>query len=124
MPSLPEKLVLVAAGGAAGSVARYLAAVWWGAGPLTTFVVNITGSFLIGLLVASTPSTDVRLRLLLATGFLGGYTTFSAWQLEALFSAQAREWTSTLAILFGSLAAGFAAVAAGYWLGNRFVTPN
>ncbi|MDZ4798316.1 MAG: CrcB family protein [Bryobacteraceae bacterium] len=113
--------MLVALGGATGSVARYLAAVWFGAGPLTTFVVNVTGSFLIGLLVALTPASDIRVRLLLATGVLGGYTTFSAWQMEAL---TARDWPVTAAILFGSLAAGFIAVAAGYWLGTRIVTPS
>lgn len=115
---LGERLILVALGGATGSVLRYLAAVWFGAGPLTTFVVNITGSFLIGLLVAVTPASDIRLRLLLATGFLGGYTTFSAWQLEAM---TAKDWPTTAAILFGSLAAGFAAVLTGHAIGTRLL---
>ncbi len=117
-----ERLLLVAAGGAVGSVARYLAAVKFGAGPLTTFWVNITGAFLIGLLIGATPSSEIRLRLLLATGFLGGYTNFSAWQLEALFAAQSRDYTAAGAILFGRLAAGLIAVALGHWLGAQLST--
>jgi CrcB protein len=117
--SLAERLLLVAVGGAIGSLCRYLAAVLLGAGALTTFGVNISGSFLIGLVVSVTEPSDLRLRLLLATGFLGGYTTFSAWQLEGLFAAQAKQWGITAAVLFGSLTAGFAAVSAGFWTGLK-----
>lgn len=114
-----ESFAIVAAGGAAGSTLRYWAALSFGANALTTFWVNIIGSFLIGLLLSSAGGSDPRLRLLLATGFLGGFTTFSAWQFEALTSARANQWTTTAAILFGSLSAGFAAVMAGATLGSR-----
>src|SRR4051794_26899609 len=114
-----ERFLLVAAGGATGSVVRYWAATQFGARASTTFWVNITGSFLIGLVASLTDAADVRLRLLLATGFLGGYTTFSAWQLEALYSAKTGNGAESGAILFGSLAAGFVAVYAGSFLGTR-----
>lgn len=111
--------MLVAIGGAAGSVLRYWASVQFGARPLTTFAVNITGALLIGALLAVTSTVDARWRLLLGTGFLGGFTTFSAWQAEALVAARATEYGHALAILFGSLLAGFAAVLAGYVFTSR-----
>jgi CrcB protein len=119
-----QRIAMVGAGGAVGSVCRYLAAVFFGAGPVTTFWVNVIGSLLIGVIAGATPPSDLRIRLFLATGVLGGFTTFSAWQLEALMATQAREWTSTAAILFGSLAAGFVAVATGYWIGSRVFSPS
>lgn len=83
-------LLLVAFGGAAGSVARHLvallAAAQLGAGfPWGTLAVNIIGSALIGIAAGLGLQGDAR--LLLVTGFLGGFTTFSAFSLEtgALF---------------------------------------
>lgn len=83
---------MVALGGAAGSMARYwigtvLAARLGAAFPYGTFFVNVTGSFVIGyVLTAGTErfSLHPSVRLLLATGFLGGYTTFSAFEYETL----------------------------------------
>ncbi len=69
-------------GGAAGSLLRYSAGLLL---PSGTFFVNMTGSFLIGLCATLLPAGSPW-RLLLITGFLGGYTTFSAFQWE-LFSA-------------------------------------
>lgn len=112
-----ERFGLVALGGAAGSMLRYWAAVQFGARAWTTFGVNMSGAFLIGLLAAA--GVDQRGRLLLASGFLGGYTTFSTWQLEALLSARVGEWGPMGANLLGSVAAGFVAVTAGYWCGMR-----
>lgn len=89
-----RELLLVGLGGGVGSAARYAMTGWvqrtagadwpW---PLGTFVVNASGSLLIGLLgglalTRSVPSEG--LRLLLVTGVLGGYTTFSAFSLENL----------------------------------------
>ena len=109
---------LVALGGAAGSVLRLLAAVLFGPRPATTFAVNVLGSFLLGALAAM--SADVRTRLLFGTGLLGGFTTFSTWQLEALAAFRSdgggRE---ALWILLGSTAAGLTACYAGYSLGQK-----
>ena len=116
LPALPY--LLVAFGGAIGSVLRYSASVFFGARPLTTFAVNISGAFLIGLLAATT--VDAKTRLAFGTGLLGGFTTFSAWQLEAVSAARAEAAPfQALAILFGSLGIGFAACWTGYAIGQR-----
>ena len=112
-----ERYGFVALGSAAGGLLRYAAALHFGARASTTFVVNITGSFLIGVLAASV--ADPRWRLLLGAGFLGGYTTFSTWQLEALLSTHAEDGRGAAVNLFGSVAAGFAAVVLGYAAGLR-----
>ena len=116
LPAIPY--LLVAAGGAIGSILRYSASVLFGARPLTTFAVNISGAFLIGLLASTT--LDAKTRIALGTGVLGGFTTFSAWQLEAVSAARAGGGPMpAFMILFGSLGAGFVACWAGYALGQR-----
>ncbi len=77
-------------GGGIGAVSRYLLAGWigqqWGRSfPLGTFVINITGSFLIGFLMtlmAERLIENPQWRLFLVVGGLGGYTTFSSFQYE------------------------------------------
>jgi CrcB protein len=86
----------VAVGGAAGSVARYGVATIVQRHartgfPTATFVVNVAGSFALGLLLAMlTAATPVAVgaRLLLATGFCGGFTTFSAFAYETVVLAR------------------------------------
>jgi len=81
---------VVFAGGGIGSVVRFLLASWigqkWGRTfPLGTFVINVTGSFLIGFLMTLMAERFVenpQWRLLLVVGGLGGYTTFSTFQYE------------------------------------------
>ena len=85
-------LLIVAIGGAFGSVARYSVTTiskgsFGGSFPWGTFIVNLTGSFAIGLLAASLLSklgNNETLKLLLITGFLGGFTTFSAFSLDTV----------------------------------------
>jgi len=88
-----REILLVGCGGFAGSVVRFLTgllatAVAPGARfPWGTFAVNLAGCFLIGLLAGRLDRpgvVDGSLRLLLVTGFLGGFTTFSAFGLETL----------------------------------------
>jgi CrcB protein len=98
---------------------RYWAAMYAGATWRTTMVVNVSGAFLIGLLVAAPLGADTRARLLIASGFLGGYTTFSTWQLEALLSVRQGDTLSAVTNLAASALAGFIAVAIGYQLGAR-----
>jgi CrcB protein len=82
--------IVVFAGGGIGSVARFVLATWigqrWGRSfPLGTFVINVTGSFLIGFLMTLMAERFVenpQWRLLLVVGGLGGYTTFSTFQYE------------------------------------------
>ena len=98
---------------------RYWAAMQFGARALTTFSVNILGSFLIGLLTAAPLGSDPKFRLLLGSGFLGGFTTFSTWQLEAVLSSHIADWRGVAANLLGSVVAGFLAAALGYIVGTR-----
>jgi CrcB protein len=98
---------------------RYWAAMQFGARAFTTFSVNIIGSFLIGLLAAAPIGGDPKVRLLFGSGFLGGFTTFSTWQLEAVLSSHAADWRGVAVNLFGSVIAGFAAATLGYVAGMR-----
>ncbi len=106
--------LLVFVRGGLGALLRYLAALLVG-GPLATIAVNVLGSFAIGLLAAAIPSGEGNLRLFLLTGLLGGFTTFSAFSLDALNFAQRGEigWAATyvLASVILSLAAAAIGVA-------------
>jgi CrcB protein len=84
-------VLLVAVGGGLGAAARYLAGLWivarLGAGfPWGTFFVNVTGSFLIGIILVLVEGGELPpgARLFLAVGVLGGYTTFSSFSYETL----------------------------------------
>lgn len=86
-------LLLVALGGAVGSSLRYLISLWFLTttcqdSPWATLVVNVTGSFIIGVLagiyIYDNPPQSPALRMLVATGFCGGFTTFSTFSLEGL----------------------------------------
>lgn len=83
------QVLLVALGGAVGSVARYgvgfAAARWLGLGfPWGTLTVNIVGGLAMGVLAARVGPEQENLRLLLGVGILGGFTTFSAFSLETV----------------------------------------
>jgi CrcB protein len=83
------QVVLVALGGAVGSVARYgvgvAAARWLGlACPWGTLGVNVIGGLAMGLLAARVTPDNENVRLLIGTGLLGGFTTFSAFSLETV----------------------------------------
>ena len=78
---------LVAAGGAAGALARWSVGTGaaTGAFPVRTLLLNLTGAFLLGVLVARVPVRNARdeaVRLLLGTGVLGGFTPFSTYAVE------------------------------------------
>ncbi len=85
-----KKFLVVGAGGFLGAMARYgvsfLVAKYWAQEfPLGTFLINITGSFILGLfstLTLERLSLDPAWRLLVATGFVGAYTTFSTFEYE------------------------------------------
>jgi fluoride exporter len=117
----------VALFGAAGTLCRYLlsAAVqrlFGGRFPSGTLAVNIIGSLAIGAVMAfyASRGADSRVRLMLAGGFLGGFTTYSAFAWETLVLFQQR--TPGMAVIYMILTIGvcLAACAAGYGLGRAF----
>ena len=114
-------LIMVAIGGAAGSVLRYLTSVlalaWLGpAFPWGTLAVNAIGSFIIGALAGA--DVEGGARLLLVTGFLGGFTTFSAFSLEATMLWDRAPGLS-IAYVAASIILGSALCLAGFWLFRR-----
>ncbi len=103
----------VACGASFGALARWLAGIWlnpvWIGFPLGTLFVNCLGGLLIGMAMAWFARTpDELLRLLLVTGFLGGFTTFSAFSMESLHLLERGQWTlatvHTLLHVLGALA--------------------
>lgn len=121
-------LLLVAAGGALGAGARHLVSglflrQFGSAWPWGTLFINVTGSLLLGLLVGVLAfrggEGQAQLRLLLGTGVLGGFTTFSAYSLETVQLIERGRVGSALVYAFGSVALGVAGVFAGLWLARR-----
>jgi len=123
----------VAFGGAIGSMARYgvsLAAMQGYLGnpnaafPLGTFLVNVLGSFLMGLLwgwqSAQPLAWSPVQRGAVFSGLLGGFTTFSAFSLEGLQLFRAGQHSMALFYLGGSVLVGTAAAGFGFWLGQRW----
>jgi fluoride exporter len=115
------KYLMVAMGGAVGSMLRF----WVGGNvadrlgtrfPYGTFAVNCTGSFLIGLvitLIAQRASVNPNWRYLIGVGFIGGYTTFSAFEYETFQSMQDGKMLIASLNVIASVAIGLICV----WLG-------
>ena len=119
-------LVEIAIGGAAGAVARYLVDGWvsertGGSFPLGTLLVNLSGTFLVGLLATLVIERAVLpsfIRPTLMIGFLGAYTTFSTWMLESWRLTEQGAWLGAAANLGGSVVLGILALGAGIALGR------
>jgi fluoride exporter len=84
--------------------------------PYGTFVVNLTGGFVLGALVGLSVAGDAL--LVLGTGLLGGYTTFSTWMVEAQRLGEDGDFARMLLYLLGSMAAGLAATGLGWLAGG------
>lgn len=118
------QILLVALGGALGSVCRYLVGLGamrllGPAFPWGTLTVNVAGSFAIGLLaelIVARFGASVELRLLLITGFLGGFTTFSAFALDAVTLFERGASLAATSYLLVSIVASIAAAIAGIGL--------
>lgn len=104
-------LPLIALGGAVGSILRYLMVSAIGA-PLGTAAVNVLGSFIIGVLFVVLGSRD-SWQVLLMTGLMGGFTTFSAFSLDTLKLVEAGQPLQAAAYVLGSVALSLIAVALG-----------
>jgi CrcB protein len=120
------RYLCVLAGGAAGSLLRYVAGVaimtrWSGRFPIATFLINVTGSFAIGVLATLlADATNPLLRPLIITGVLGGYTTFSSFEWETFAAARGGAvgiaWLYVLgSVVLGYLACWLGVVVAGLW---------
>ena len=117
-------LAAVGVGGAIGSMARYLIAGWvqspaWNGFPYGIFIVNVSGGFVMGLLVEGmalkfnvTPVT----RAFLTTGIMGGYTTFSTFSLEAALLIERHAYGQASVYIAGSALLSIIALFAGLWL--------
>jgi CrcB protein len=121
------KYILIAAGGGTGALARYLVGTaimerFGGRFPLGTVLINISGSFLIGLLMTLFTGSlrfDPNLRLFLVVGVLGGYTTFSSFEWETFTSVREGGYWIAFLNVVGSVALGFVAVWIGAMLAPR-----
>lgn len=125
-----KTILLIGTGGFVGSVSRYLltkfvAIKWPMAFPLGTFAVNTLGCFLIGIIMGLSfqYTISTQTRLLLATGFCGGFTTFSTYSLEIFDLYQRGEAGVSLLYLFGSIILGLLSIWLGMWI-VRIITPN
>lgn len=113
--------LLIGSGGFIGAVTRYILAAWIGQGwgrsfPLGTFVINVSGSFLIGLLMTLLTEKfmgNPQWRLLLVVGFLGAYTTFSTFEYETGKLLKDSELLLAALNVVLSVFAGFAALKMG-----------
>ena len=116
-----SKYLVVMLGGALGAVLRFIVAtfvtrLYPATFPLGTFVINITGSFLIGLLMTlflNRPGLHMNWRLFLVTGILGGYTTFSSFEWESLIGLRNGAEVVSFLYIGSSVVLGLA----GAWLG-------
>ena len=133
MPGALNTMVLIAIGGAAGAIARYAVT-----GPILgklvrdaahprfpwgVLAVNLTGCLLIGIVAAALidrPADD-RLRVLLITGFLGSFTTFSAFGLDTYELIKADAAHLALANIAASVVLGTALAALGWWITQRVI---
>jgi fluoride exporter len=117
-----DKYLVVLAGAGLGGLARYVAGTWiqakyGGRFPVGTFVINITGAFLIGVLMTLLTQRfhpHPNWRLFLVVGILGGYTTFSSFEYETYQAVRDGERWLGLLYVAGSVMLGYL----GVWLGS------
>ena len=116
--------LIIGVGGFLGAVARYAIGVWigqkWGRiFPLGTLVINISGSFFIGLIMSLATErfmVNPQWRLFLAVGFLGAYTTFSTFEYETGGLLKDSEWMLAAVNVICSVIAGFIALKIGEYI--------
>jgi fluoride exporter len=117
-----DRYLVVLAGAGLGGLARYAAGTWimakyGGRFPLGTFIINVTGSFFIGVLMtlfAERLQPHPNWRLFLVVGILGGYTTFSSFEYETYEAIRGGERWMGMLYVTGSVVLGYL----GVWLGS------
>jgi CrcB protein len=123
-----ETLFLIGIGGFIGANARYLVSTWAAAQfgqtfPLGTLIINVTGSCLLGVFIGwmgNHITLDPRLRLLVAVGFFGAFTTFSTFANESVALMRAGDWVGTLVNVLGTNVLCLGGALLGLVLGSRF----
>jgi CrcB protein len=122
-----EKILLISLGAVVGANARYWTAEFFKkqfdtSFPLGTFVINMLGSFTLGLIMSLSTERlpiDPKLKLMLTVGFLGAYTTFSTYSYESFSLLLSGQITRGILNLLGSSVLGGAAAGLGVWLATR-----
>ncbi|HSK72948.1 MAG TPA: fluoride efflux transporter CrcB [Pyrinomonadaceae bacterium] len=122
------RILSIAVGGAFGAVARHLLnisplASIFQTFPFPTLFINVSGSFLIGfflILFTDKIAVSDNLRLMILIGFLGGFTTFSTFEIEIFGLVRERNFITAFSYLFLSVFLGFVGVLGGVWLAKRF----
>ncbi|OGO57703.1 MAG: hypothetical protein A2Z32_06565 [Chloroflexi bacterium RBG_16_69_14] len=120
----------ISVGGALGANARYLVAAWattqWGAQfPVATLLINVSGSFVIGLyltLATERFTGHPAVRLLVATGFLGAYTTFSTFSVEALRLIETGDAAAAISYMVASVVMCILAAAIGMFVAHTLLS--
>lgn len=123
-------LLYATVGGAIGTAARHLVNIgfgrWLGLGfPWATLFVNVAGSLLMGALLEALVvklNGSVELRTFLATGILGGFTTFSSFSMDFVYLLQRQEMVAAAVYLLGSVILSILALCAGLWLTRLALT--
>lgn len=119
-----QNLITVAVGGALGALSRYSLSLWisnkWNHGfPIHTFIINITGAFLLGfinILLVERFALNPIWRLGIGVGFLGAFTTFSTFSFEVITLIQEGNLSTAMSYTLLSVLVGFAGVAIGIGL--------
>ncbi|WP_322410719.1 fluoride efflux transporter FluC [Microbacterium invictum] len=119
----PLAFLLLLVAGALGAGARYVVdtlvqRAWRRTFPLGILLVNVSGSFLLGLLTGAALALDDTVATVVGVGFLGAYTTFSTVSVETVLIAERGRWRLALGNVIGTLLAGVAAAGAGLLLGT------
>jgi len=123
-----NKYLFVMLGGALGAVSRFMVGTlvlkaYSAMFPLGTFLINVTGSFLIGILMMlflNRPAISAHWRLFLVTGILGGYTTFSSFEWETFAALRGGAGVVALLNVLLSVGLGLGGVWVGAMISNRF----
>ena len=124
-------LIWIALGGALGALARYGLAGWVqdgtaGTFPWGTLVVNVLGCFLLGFAfrLLQFSALPPALRGAVTVGFLGAFTTFSTFSLEAVGLIQEERWARAIGYVGGSVALGLVALVVGLWFAAVLQRPG